>query len=359
MATVAVIGIGRVGLAALKILSNRYPEYELVAIDASLSAESTIFDALPEDAVVFYHASTKDYIENVLVHHQVNAVLCSTPFKVNIQIAELCAKHGIHYLDFTEDVGVTDVITQLAPTDVTFVPQTGLAPGLVGYIGLWLVDSLQAAPLSLDLRVGALTPTAFGPSFYERTWSTDGLVNEYLKPARVKIDGKLVEIPSLSGHRELMIDCHRFEEFATSGGVGDISAYEHIPNVCYKTLRYPGHRDWFLSLHNKIGGDHEKLVEAIERETSTTRDDVVVLLASAVDEEKRRKSVSAFFYPNSSIDLTALELTTAGTACGVLQLLLEGVLPKGVLTPKDIKLVDLRFTRAYTLISETASFHNK
>lgn len=354
MSTIAVIGVGRVGLAALKILAACYPENDLVAIDASLSAKDAVFESLPKGSVTFCMAPTKEVLEEVLVAHGADVVLCSTPFKVNIQVAELCVKHGMHYIDFTEDVAVTDAITRLAPTDVTFVPQTGLAPGLVGYVGLSLVEDLEAPPLSLDLRVGALAPIAFGPSFYERTWSTDGLVNEYLKPARVKLEGNVVEIPSMTGHRELVIDGQRFEEFVTSGGVGDIGAYDHIPSVCYKTLRHPDHLQWFQGLRVMVGPDHDRLVEAVERETTTTREDMVVLLATAVDVNHRRKSLAAFFLPNTELDLTALELTTAGTACGVVELLLCDALPKGVLTPRDIKLQDLRFTKAYNLISSTA-----
>lgn len=344
MSKIAIIGAGRVGTAAAKILLT-VSDCDIAFVDSSEPALATAYLACaelqrpthrvafsPDVPVEIFAASGDDALEATIRAIAPDIVLCATPFSMNIVVATIANAVGAHYIDFTEDNAVTAAINRLELTDgVTFVPQTGLAPGLVNYIGLSLFDDL-GEPDRLDLRVGALPQVSFGPAHYAVTWSVEGLVNEYIKDAFVKIDGAIQTGPSLDEHELLIVNGVQYEGFTTAGGVGDIKAYEHVPSVQYKTLRFPGHLEFLQKMFSKRDEEEfEKLVQRAKAAFNTTRDDVVVLVAHAVDKNGRAASAGLHFYPSEELGLTALELTTAGVGVGVVELLLANELPTGAL----------------------------
>jgi len=366
MTKIAIVGAGRVGTAAAKILLS-VTDYEVMLLDSSEAALTAAYIACaelerpqhriamnPTIPIETYIASGSEQIEATLASLKVDVLLCSTPFSVNIVVAEIANRLRIHYVDFTEDVEVTRAINKLNVTERTFVPQTGLAPGLVNYIGLSLFDEL-GEPLSLDLRVGALPQVSFGPAHYAITWSPEGLINEYLKPTVRKIQGSLQLVPALVDHETIIVNGTTYEGFTTSGGVGDLDAYDHIPSIEYKTLRYPGHLEFLQKMLAKVDQDFEDAVQLARQTFVTTRDDVVVLAAHAVDVHGKSASAGMHFYPCEQLDLTALELTTAGVGVGIIELLLDGQLELGVLNPAQIPFEKLMRTNAVQLVFEYMS----
>ena len=361
MSKIMIIGVGRVGQAAAKLL--RFTTgHTVVLVDASVvSLTSALVEleatptALMPGSLVIRSASDETVLERIFEQERPDLVICSTPFSVNIQVARLAAQHRCHYIDFTEDDVVTDVISQLDVGSATFVPQTGLAPGLVTYLGLDLFTGL-GKPKELKLRVGALPQSNIGPGHYAITWSPEGLINEYLKPARRKLNHRVESTGSLNSVEDLVIGATRYEAFTTAGGVGNLAAYEGIPSVNYKTLRYPGHLSFMRNLLLQLDFDFQAGVKTIRELFPVTREDVIVLLAAASDEEGEIATFGAHFYPDPTLNLTALELTTAGTGVAVVELILKGSLPSGVVLPSAIKLADLAGTAAHALVMARCEF---
>lgn len=362
MPNIMIVGAGRVGLAAAKIIRN-LGDWDISLVDTSASAltaaDSTLRHAsLPHllaGSISCYNIHGDDELEEVIMAVKPDVVVCTTPFTVNVKVARYAFAAGCHYIDFTEDNSVTQEISKLPIERSTFVPQTGLAPGLVSYVGLELFEEL-GTPRSLDLRVGALPQVAFGPAHYAITWSPEGLINEYIKPAYRKYDGQIEQVEPLQDLEQLLVNGVIYEGFTTAGGVGDLSAYPHIPFVEYKTLRHPGHLQ-YIKDHVIYGSDFTlaKGVDRAQALFNTTRDDIVVMAAHAVDQKGRSASFGAHFTPENNLGLTALELTTAGTGVAVIELLLDGHLKTGVLKPSDIPMNKLRlYSKAIELVFSTA-----
>lgn len=331
MDNIAIVGAGRVGLAFHRLV-------------AALSIPGT-FTLIDSQQVDVPGALVTSDLEKTLTELKPSVIICCTPFSVNVQVAQLAQRLGSHYMDFTEDNAVTEAIEQLDTRDVTFIPQTGLAPGLVSYMGHYLFKQL-GTPKSLDLRVGALPAVSFGPGHYAITWSENGLINEYIKPAYRKVNGLEEMAKPLNDREELMVNGRLYEGFTTAGGVGNLAAYASVPNVEYKTLRHPGHLQVVLELLDATSWNFERAVELAKQKFQRTRDDVVVLVAHAVDETNNSASVGLHFYPDTALDLTALELTTAGTGVAVLELLQQGCLPKGTLLSSQVPFELLANTKA-------------
>lgn len=362
MAKIAIVGAGRVGTAAAKILLT-VSDHEVVLIDSSEEALTKAYiecadtprsphriALTPTIPVETYVAFGKDQIEATLRGVSPDVVICSTPYTMNVIVAEIADRIGSHYLDFTEDNEVAEAISKLNVSRKTFVPQTGLAPGLINYIGLSLFDVL-GQPLRLDLRVGALPQVSFGPGHYAITWSPEGLVNEYLKSAVRKTQGQIETVPPLDDHETLIVNGVVYEGFTTAGGVGDLAAYSNIPSVEFKSIRYPGHLEFLQKLLAKVDNAGDA-VELMRQSFVSTRDDVVVVAAQAVDTSGRAATAALHFYPSEELNLSAYELTAAGTGAGIIELMLDGSTSHGVLNSSQIPFDLLLSTNALKLVFE-------
>lgn len=360
MSIIAIVGAGRVGSAAAKILLTT-SDHEIALIDRSEEALQDVYFACselsrpehletlyPEIPVETFVSFSKDQLEATLLKIKPDLVICTTPFDLYLEVAQAANRVQAHFVGFTEDTEVNNAIKDLGISRLTFVPQTGLAPGLINYIGLSLFDTL-GEPEKLDLRVGALPQVSFGPGHYAITWSPEGLVNEYLKPSFRKVNGHIETVPPLDEHESIIVDGVQYEAFTTAGGIGDLEAYENIPFVEYKSLRFPGHLDHLQKVMAKAEG-LEETVQMFKKIFYTTRDDVVVIAAQAVDVDHRSASTSLHFCPSIDLGLTALELTTAGTGIGVVELILNGDLEAGVLDCSEIPFTQLLETNALRLV---------
>ena len=78
------------------------------------------------------------------------------------------------------------------------MPQCGLAPGFISIIGHARRESRSTNVEELRLRVGALTQFPTNGLKYNLTWSTAGLIHEYLQGCEAIVDGALTESSSRS-----------------------------------------------------------------------------------------------------------------------------------------------------------------
>jgi saccharopine dehydrogenase-like NADP-dependent oxidoreductase len=98
---------------------------------------------------------------------------------------------------------------------------------------------------------------------YYLSWSSSGLVNEYIKPCDALFRGKPVKTLPLDGEENIVIDGVTYEAFNTSGGVATMcETYSNrIEELNYKTIRYPGHLDHMRVVINDLGlGDRPDLL---------------------------------------------------------------------------------------------------
>ena len=102
---------------------------------------------------------------------------------------------------------------------------------------------------SFECYVGGLPKERKPPFQYKAPFSPVDVIQEYIRPARLVENGKIVTRPALS-ERELMFfdDVGELEAFNTDGLRSLIFTMGHIPEMKEKTLRYPGHIDLIIAL---------------------------------------------------------------------------------------------------------------
>jgi saccharopine dehydrogenase-like NADP-dependent oxidoreductase len=290
------------------------------------------------------------------------AVLSAAPYHLTATIAQAAKASGVHYLDLTEDVISNRKVRALAKgAESAFIPQCGLAPGFVSIVAADLASRFQSLH-DVRLRVGALPRYPSNALNYNLTWSTDGVINEYCEPCEAIVDGVPRQTRALEECESFALDGVAYEAFNTSGGLGTLaeSLAGKARNVNYRTIRYPGHAAIMKALLNdlRLRDRRDLLKEILENAVPATLQDVVIVFVTVSGLRSGRLVQETYanrIYGRDAfgLHLSAIQLTTASSACAVLDLLAEGRLPtKGFLRQEDIALADFlanRFGRIYAL----------
>ncbi len=364
MKHIAIVGAGKIGSMIAQLLVDS-KDYAVTVIDRSRSA----LDRLETAATVTKVAA--DITQGDTLVKALDgkfAVLSAAPYHATRLIAEAAKTAGAHYLDLTEDVASTRAVKQLADGARTaFIPQCGLAPGFITIVASDLAshfDELQ----DVRMRVGALPKFPSNALNYNLTWSTDGVINEYCEPCEAIVNGQLRETQPLEELEEFSLDGVLYEAFNTSGGLGTLceTLKGKVRNLNYRTIRYPGHAAIMKALLNdlRLRDRRELLRDILENAVPITLQDVVIIFVTVsgkrggqlVQETYANKVYAA---PMGGRVRSAIQITTAGGICAVLDLLREGYLPQsGLIKQEEIGLEAFlanRFGRVYATPAVAAS----
>jgi saccharopine dehydrogenase-like NADP-dependent oxidoreductase len=244
-----------------------------------------------------------------------------------------------------------------APT--AFIPQCGLAPGFISIVAHDIASRFDTLD-TVRLRVGALPQYPSNALSYNLTWSTDGVINEYIERCEAVVDGKLREVPAMEELEEFSLDGTRYEAFNTSGGLGTLceTLEGKVRNLNYKTIRYPGHCALMRVLLNDLRLRHrrEVLKDILENAVPATMQDMVIVFVTVTGERGGRYvqetyARSIYGQKVAGTPRTAIQVTTAAGICAMLDLLVAGRLPQqGFVRQEEIGLdafLANRFGRVY------------
>jgi len=347
---VAVIGVGVVG--SLVALMLRLYGFEVVGLD-SQKVKSTI-------PIRRGDVADKDYLLSAL--EDCDAVISCLPYHLTRFVVEAAFEKGIHYLDATEDIQMTNYIKDRAKdAKGVMIPQCGLAPGFVGIVASHLAQGFKTID-SIKMRVGALPQNPSGKLGYAINWSIEGLVNECIEDCDIIKEGKKQKIAALGLLETLRINGTEYEAFTTSGGLGTMAETykDKVKNLDYKTIRYPGHCEMMLFLLDdlKMRDKRWELMKIMQEALPPCEQDKVLVYVSVTGEKNDSVQTVEFVreYGPKIINGTpykAIAWTTAAAIVSALQLVDQGHLPKrGFVKQEEIPYDKLEWTEYGKLYSE-------
>ncbi len=184
-----------------------------------------------------------------------DGVLSAVPYRLNLGLAKAAISAGCHFADLGGNNTVVRQELALAKQaerkGVGIAPDCGLSPGMASILGGELVRRLDGRADALKLYVGGLPEKPMPPFHYQLVFSVEGLINEYVEPARILRKGKLTTIEALTEPEPFHMDGFApLVAFQTSGGTSTLpETFEGRVGECFeKTLRYPGHYDLLCEL---------------------------------------------------------------------------------------------------------------
>ena len=230
------------------------------------------------------------------------------------------------------------------------IPDAGVAPGLSNLIIGNIVANNKIE--EIQTMVGGLPKKKNPPWNYKAPFSPIDVIEEYTRPARIRINGKTEVREALSKKQRLEVEgIGELEAFLTDGlrtlldSKGSLS---EVPNLMEFTIRYPGHCDLIRKMVSdgnfsntnvkgkKITRKEEtsgELFESWKREEG--EEEFTFMLILAVPSEGNE--ISYTIYDEFTEGATSMARTTGLTACAFSRLVLENkIKEKGVICPETL-----------------------
>jgi lysine 6-dehydrogenase len=291
-----------------------------------------------------------------------NVVICMVPPTLGYQVARAALEAGVPFLSSSYPGTVQELDAEARARGVAILPEMGMDPGIDLILGSLAVAELDEVHGFYSYGAGIPEASAAdNPLRYKITWTFDGVLKAYKRPARVLRAGKEISIPGT----EIFSEEHT--HLLDIPGLATLEAYPNGDAVHYRelfrmgpgltdmgrfALRWPGHcRFWYTMA--QLGFLDDEPV-AIEGASISPRQflvhyltprlqfregerDVVILRAETwgIKAGKRRKvTYDLFDYRDLETGLFAMNRTVGFTASIAAQLVLAGkITAKGVLSP--------------------------
>jgi len=358
-----VLGCGNIGSVAAEDLVNN-TDHEVVVADNEFKRAKTLAERLGKSRVSAMKLDVSDRRGLIRWLKGFDVVLGFLPGKLAYSLAESCIEAGKDLVDvsFMGENPLT-LNARASAANVAVVPDCGLAPGisniLVGHASTRFdrVDSVH-------IMVGGIPEKPIPPLEYVITWSTESLIDEYTRKARIVRGGRRVNAEVLSELEMVNFPgVGRLEAFLTDGLRTLLDTLKDVPDMWEKTLRYPGHAAKISTLKSLGFFEEEKVtvenVGVSPRRLSVklltdklVRPDVCDIVAMRVDVSgvKEDKPSSSIYHLLDRCDtergITAMARTTAYPASIVAQLLAEkAIKTRGVIPPEKLGMDDEFFKR--------------
>jgi lysine 6-dehydrogenase len=259
---VILLGIGMQGSAALHDLARSRAVREIVAADRDLHglrdriARHGYGQQVRPRAI---DAAASGTIDQVLAEGA-DVVIDLLPIRFIATVAAAAVRHGVHLVNtFYATSELQALAMDARERGISILPEFGMDPGIDLLLLGEAVRSLDAVTQIRSYGAGIPTPEAANnPLKYKVSWTLDGVLRSYLRPARIVREGCVVEI----GDHELFHP-ENVHEVVVSG-LGALEAYPNgdiVPNLEILgldvtalqsagryTMRWPGHAAFWRTL---------------------------------------------------------------------------------------------------------------
>jgi lysine 6-dehydrogenase len=242
-----VLGAGRMGLGAVHDLVSQPDVTGVTVADYDVSKAEAIAARYPGKAAAARIDCNDHAAVVALMRGHASAISCVN-YWLNERLAKAAIEAGTNFCDLGGNNDVVDAELALDEeakrAGINIIPDCGLAPGMVAVLVAHAAQQFTSID-EIHIRVGGLPQTPKPPLDYQLVFSVEGLINEYIEPARIIRDGQIATVESMTELESLTFPepFGKMEAFQTSGGTSTLveTFLGKVRDLDYKTIRYPGH----------------------------------------------------------------------------------------------------------------------
>ncbi len=240
---IAVLGAGMVGRAiALDLASS----FKVTSFD--VNAQSLQLLRERNSSIQTQLADLQQYDQYVNWLAPFDVVVAAVPGFMGFDTLRTvinCGKNVADISFFPEDALPLDKLAK--EKNVAAITDIGVAPGMSNLILGHYNEEFTIT--NFECYVGGLPKIRKKPFEYKASFSPADVIEEYIRPSRLKENGQIVTKPALSEREYINFDeIGTLEAFNTDGLRSLLFTMPHIPNMKEKTLRYPGHVELIIAL---------------------------------------------------------------------------------------------------------------
>lgn len=347
-----VIGAGRMAAGVVFDLLKHGRTEEILIADVSDAALKAIKQRFKDKRIRTIQSGAGEEKQICSLMQGADGALSAVPYDYNPDLTRWAIENHCHFVDLGGNNSVVEkqfgYHKAAQKNGVGVIPDCGLAPGMVSVVAVDLLDQLPQAD-SLEIRVGGLPVDPRTPLNYMLVFSVHGLTNEYIEPSVIIKNGKITEVPSMTGLESLSFPepFGQLEAFYTSGGTSTLpqTFKKRLKNLDYKTIRYPGHCHIFKAMIDLGFTDQRPLARGMTRrqifedlliEPLTYKSGDVVLIRLTASEGTKQIVYETVEYGDTTNNLTAMMRTTAFPAAIILEMLVDGTIKsRGVMRQEE------------------------
>jgi len=349
---IIIIGCGPMGqAAAIEMLRDKDLE-EVNMLDADTSKLEAAKSKLKDERLKTTQMNVEKTGELMKIISKYDCAIIALPHKLVVKVDETCIDAGVNTVDLAYEPEQLELNEKAEDEGVMLIPGCGVAPGLSNILARY--GSYRMSKIdTIKIRVGGIPLNPKPPIDYGLFFSLESVIDEYTKPARIIMDGRMIHVPALSGLETIEVpELGTLECFYTDG----LSTLPHtmgnVREMWEKTIRWPGHAEKMMTLRElgffdktgvKIGEFEVKPIDLtikMLREKLKEEEDVMVLMVEVIGYmgdvyvEAKYKLID---YYDRELKVTAMGRTTGYTAALIAKMIMKGkVRGKGVIPPENL-----------------------
>ena len=237
MKTVIILGAGRVGAVIARDLNDN-PNIQVTVADRRSELLDHIASQMQCETICD-DFSKPDTVKKVVDDFDLAIGALPGPMGLNFIKGAIAAKKPCVDISFTkQDPEILDDDAKASGIPVLY--DFGIAPGMSNLLAAASINEIESAK-QLRILVGGLPTIRRPPWEYAAPFSPIDVMEEYTRPARIRINNQNVERKPLSGVEEIKFpEVGTLEAFYTDG-LRSLLRNCKCPAMEEKTLRYPGH----------------------------------------------------------------------------------------------------------------------
>ncbi len=234
---VCLVGFGRIGEVVGELISREGLGGSVLVYDAS---EKRVSLARERGFEAHLADTTSDYVAERIAQ-ECSVAITALPSRRAEAVLRTLIRHRV---DAIVDVSyIEDPLALREPSrryGVRLFVDTGVAPGLSNILAARLYWSYGAREITV--YVGGVSEEPREPLGLVASWNMADMLEEYVRPARAKIKGRIVRLDPLSNTVKVEVPgIGVFEAIPTDGLRTLIETLEGAETLIEYTLRYPGH----------------------------------------------------------------------------------------------------------------------
>jgi lysine 6-dehydrogenase len=286
-----------------------------------------------------------------------NGILSAVPYFFNLGLCQAALDAGCHFGDLGGNIAVVRkeyaLALKFARKELAIAPDCGLSPGMASILAGELLRRVGGRAEALKIYVGGLPENPKPPFFYQMVFSVEGLINEFVEPAKVLKDGGIREIDPLTEVEDFHMDGFApLVAFHTSGGTSTLPEnFQGKVRECFeKTLRYPEHFRAIRGLYDfgffsskkmrigKVEVSPRALTSQLFLDKMSGSDPDVTIMRIEAHQNGKVASFTVEDHFDPRTKMTSMMRTTAWPASVVLQMICSGQISKrgGVYQELDV-----------------------
>jgi len=364
MSRYLVMGAGKMGIVLARDLIESDNQNKVTLVDISSKQLQKAKKFIGSERLIPMQRDLEKERQRQEIFKGQDVALAALLHKHSLLALETAVLKGVHFVDLVGEKPLDRLKynSEAKKKKVALISGLGVSPGLTNICvgrGVHLLDEVEKAMI----YVGGNPVNPKPPLNYRIVYAVESLLDFYEREALILKNGKIKEVPPLSGIESIQFP-HPFSEmecFYTDG----LNSLVHTMKgkikgeLAEKTIRYKGHAQGIkilkecglfsrqpIKLHNKQVIPRELLEVLLDSKMKIGKEKDVTLLRIVVEGKKSGKPTIHIFemidFYDSEKDYTSMGKTTSFPASIAAQMIASGrIAQRGSLFPEDIFQVEL------------------